>query len=161
LLAVLQKGLTGHVLFPRNYIYITPFFALLVAIGWANALTLLPRNHLITAIFVIGILGMVAHDAQYLDRATPVDTFQTAIEEHAHETDLIIAGCCLEYPAYYINRDTSLFTLSDATERFIIVPTNYSSFETLSRMLPETVICEQGQWNDLDIYTCPIVSGGQ
>jgi len=155
-LAFVQDLLTGRVLFPRNYTYLSPFLALLVAVGWMSLLSYVPHPDIATALILMIVAVFIANDTQRLDEETTVDRWQIAIEDHAQDGDLLLIGCCLDYPTYYLYRHSSLFGNIAAKDRYVFVPTAVESFETLTEKYSDYTVseCEAAQWNEFDVMIC-------
>lgn len=150
-LALVQEVITGRVPFPRNYIYITPFIALTAAVGWSYLLT---RMSVVHSILAALILGFVAYNAYSLGQPTLVDQLQTEIESHTVENDYLIIDCCMEYPIYFMNRETSLFDQTDDTERYIFIPENYVSYKESIGDLETPLKCTPDHWDNFSVYIC-------
>lgn len=153
-MALAQEIITGSVLFPRNYVYLTAFFALVMALGISGVIERLTRHSSILIVLILLILGGAASNAMKLGDETIVDTLQATLEAYTDEKDVIIVGCCLDYPIYYINRGTGYFTMNEMTERYIVIPTEYFRFEELTLSIPETLVCEQDQWDTFEVHIC-------
>lgn len=156
LLAVAQQWILGSVLYPRNYLYITPFIALLAAFGLSRIRLNLRVDRFVMVMLCGVILSAAFVDAYRLGRPNQIDTFQKAVETHARSTDFILAGCCLDYPGYYLFRDTELFKKRDSAERIVIFPTVYETFEKLQKEIPRLSNCQSDIWEGLEVHLCPV-----
>ncbi len=154
-LAFVQQWLTGGVLFPRNYIYLVPFIVLLVAAGWSALFMRLPYNNITTLVLVAVLLAGILDRVPALGQKTPIDEIETAINQNIQANDALLTQCCLDAPLQYIYRETSFTTIDETTQRIIVIPTRYFSFEQIKAELEHDPICTPEQWIEVEIHICP------
>lgn len=154
-LALIQQWFTGGVLFPRNYIYLVPFVVLLVAVGWAGLFMQLPYSNIMTlalmAVLLVGIVDRVS----VLGRETTFDEVEMAINQNIQANDALLTQCCLDAPLQYIYRETSFTTIDETTQRIIVIPTRYFSFEQIKAELEHDPTCIREQWLGVEVHICP------
>lgn len=153
ILAVIQKLLTGYLLFPRNYLFLLPFIALVAAIGWDYLLRLPMPNGRLSFILAALFLLLGVFQLRTLDAPTPVDLLNAAFDKNARPGDAVLVGCCLEYPLLFMRGSFD----SRTAERIAVVPTPYDSLEVLKARygLPADLPCAPAKWDSFEVFLCP------
>jgi hypothetical protein len=155
-LAAVQAVLTQRVFFPRNYYYLAPLVVLLAAFGWCKLLRPLPRTLTLLGIPLLMLIGGLA--LQPLSDPTEVDRLNAAIATYAQEGDLLLIGCCLDYPIYYLRGFAEYFEVSDQKQRVVVLPTAHDSVTTLLDFLREDfdqTPCQPAAWDSFALVICP------
>lgn len=160
ILSFLQYWLTDSVLFPRNYVYLLPFIALVSAAGWVSFIKHSLSIQSAPYALIVGLLVFASIQYQSLDKMSQVDVLDQTLQEYASEQDKFVIGCCLDFPIYYQYRNQQSFTDENPSERLVIIPTNYDDIDTLWERygLSDDLVCSQTTWAQYEVFICPLIN---